>query len=371
MPRGFSVWLDLIRIGAALTVVLGHMAHPRFTRGDYNVLREWTVAPDAVVVFFVISGLVIAYAADRDGNLKTYAFNRLSRIYTVLVPALFLTLAFDAIGAGIRGDGQSVPYDPSQPIGVVLFRGLTLSIEWTGMLDPVRLGTNAALWSLSYEVAYYALFGIALFLSGPLRIVLILIVALIVGLPVLALLPTWLIGILVWRRIRSGAGLPPHQALALAIGAPVMIVLAKLAGLHVFFATATLQAFASLGAIPYLGYSDKLLWNTVLAGFIALHLLGVASLFRTTEINPRSRTVRAIRWAAGGSFSLYVVHFPVLYLLNAVLPKSLPLHDLWLLGLTLAICFGFAALFERPLKTYRALLRRLWPVSPKRVPAGT
>jgi len=40
MSRGFSVWLDLIRIGAALTVILGHMAHPRFTRGDYNFLRD-------------------------------------------------------------------------------------------------------------------------------------------------------------------------------------------------------------------------------------------------------------------------------------------------------------------------------------------
>lgn len=317
----------------------------------------------------VLSGLVIAYAAERDGNLKTYTFNRLSRIYTVLVPALLLTLAFDALGATIRMDAHSPDYYQSHPLGAFLFRGLTLSIEWTGVAEPVRLGTNAALWSLSYEMAYYAIFGIALFLSGPLRIILILIVALLVGLPVLALMPTWLIGVFIWRRIRSGAYLPRAQALILGIAAPVAIVLAKIAGLHDLFTALTLQGFASLGAIPYLGYSDEMLWNTVLAVLIALHLFGIASLFRTAEINPRSRTIRAIRWTAGGSFSLYVVHFPVLHLLNAALPKSLPLYDLWLLGLTLAICFGFAALFERPLKTYRVILRRLWPASHRRVPA--
>jgi hypothetical protein len=47
------------------------------------------------------------------------------------------------------------------------------------------------------------------------------------------------------------------------------------------------------------------------------------------------------------------MHYPALQLLDAALPETLPLYDLWLLGLTLAICFGFAALFERPLKAYR------------------
>jgi sterol desaturase/sphingolipid hydroxylase (fatty acid hydroxylase superfamily) len=35
MSQGFSLWLDAVRAGAALTVLFGHMAHVRFTDGDY------------------------------------------------------------------------------------------------------------------------------------------------------------------------------------------------------------------------------------------------------------------------------------------------------------------------------------------------
>ena len=140
MTRGFSLWLDAIRALAALAVLFGHMAHTRFTGGDYYVLREWNVASDAVVVFFVISGLVIAYAADRDGDLGTYSYNRATRIFTVIVPALALTLLFDAIGTRISMDAYPPGYYQHLSWSEFLFRGLTLTPQWLGTMEPVRLG---------------------------------------------------------------------------------------------------------------------------------------------------------------------------------------------------------------------------------------
>lgn len=62
MTRGLSIWLDVLRVAATLIVVLSHLAYPRFTGTNYAYLRDWNVGSDAVIVFFVISGCVIAYA---------------------------------------------------------------------------------------------------------------------------------------------------------------------------------------------------------------------------------------------------------------------------------------------------------------------
>lgn len=361
MTRGFSLWLDAIRALAAFTVLFGHMAHTRFTGGDYYVLREWNVASDAVVVFFVISGLVIAYAADRDGDLKTYSYNRVTRIFTVIVPALALTLLFDAIGTRISMDAYPPGYYQHLSWSEFLFRGLTLTPQWLGTMEPVRLGSNGPIWSLSYELAYYLIFGFAVFLSGARRLVLIALVALLAGVPILALMPAWLLGVLVWRRLSTpnASPLPVSVAWALALGAPVAMVVLKAVGVADALAALTAQAFAPADYRTLLLYSDEVLWNSLLAVLMALHLIGVAPLLARSTLHKSERLARAIRWLAGGSFSLYVMHYPTLQLLDATLPESLPLYNLWLLGLTLAVCFGFAALFERPLKTYRRWLATL------------
>lgn len=364
MNRGFSLWLDAIRALAALAVLFGHMAHIRFTRGDYIWLREVNIASDAVVVFFVISGLVIAYAAGRDASLSTYAFNRLTRIFTVIVPALILTLTLDAIGTRIDMAAYPYGYYQALPVEEFLLRGLTLTPQWSVLWDPVRLGTNGPLWSLSYEVAYYILFGAALFLRGALRVVMVVLVALLAGLNILLLLPAWALGVLVWQRMSRGPALPQPLALGLALGAPALIIAAKVMGLPAALSSITAQVMAPT-SIHALGYSDEVLWNSLLATLVALHLIGAAPLLASLRADPGGQTARVIRWIAGGSFSLYVMHYPVLHLLDATLPETLPLYDLWLLGLTLAACFGFAALFERPLKLYRGLLiRRKTPPVP-------
>ncbi|MEM9127795.1 MAG: sterol desaturase family protein, partial [Pseudomonadota bacterium] len=199
MTPGFSLWLDVLRVLAAMTVLFGHMAHIRFTGGDYYVLREWNVASDAVIVFFVLSGVVIAFAAERDGTLERFSFNRLTRLWSVLVPALILTWVFDSIGTRVDMNAYPEGYYTERTAWEMFGRGLTFSNEWQGVFDRVRLGTNGPLWSLSYEAGFYALFGAALFLRGALRWVMLALIALVVGLPILALLPAWLLGVAVWH----------------------------------------------------------------------------------------------------------------------------------------------------------------------------
>lgn len=372
MTPGFSLWLDALRAAAALTVLFGHMAHIRFTRGDYYFLREINIASDAVIVFFVLSGVVIAYAAGRDGTLGKFAFNRMTRLYSVILPALVLTMIFDGIGTGIDMTAYPEDYYQSLPIAELFWRGLSFTSEWQGVFsDRLRLGTNGPLWSLSYEVGFYLMFGVTMFLRGAQRIALLVLLALVVGLPILALLPAWALGVLVWRFVQSGKQMPLSRAWMLAVGSIVALIVLKAANLPAVLTYITAKTLAPYSHHALLGYSDEVLWNSLIAIAIALHLLGVSQIAAQRAARPEGRGARAIRWVAGASFSLYVMHYPTLHLLDATLPETLPFYDLWLLGLTLTVCFGFAALFERPLKQFRLMVIALWSHRSLTAPQGS
>lgn len=116
MHRGLSLWLDVLPAVATLVVVFSHFAYARFSGGDLQWFRDYNFGNDAVVVFFVVSGFVIAFAAGRDGTAGAYAFNRLTRLWSVLIPALILTLVFDRYGSALTPAAYPAGYYAPQTI---------------------------------------------------------------------------------------------------------------------------------------------------------------------------------------------------------------------------------------------------------------
>ena len=354
MTRGLSLWLDWLRVAATLVVVFSHVAYPRFTETRYAFMRDWNLGSDAVIVFFVISGLVIAFAAERDGSGGRFAFNRLTRLFSVLAPALVLTLAFDAIG--MRIDPASYPdgfFNPL-PAAEFLLRGLTFSNEWA-LPGELRLGTNGPLWSLSYEAAYYLIFGMAMFTRGALRVILIATACVVVGLNILILAPAWLMGVAVWRWIARGgaARIARQTAWTLALAGPAAYVACHVAGLPEILKSDTAAALGVTDARFVLRFSDEFVWNAMIGAFTAVHILGVAALASGTCAERRW-----VRWAAGASFSVYVTHYPALHLIDAVLPDEARFDLVLFLG-SLVVGLAFAAVFERPIGQFRRALLRM------------
>lgn len=353
MNRGFSNYLDVLRFGAAFVVLISHFAYPRFTDGRHLWVRELNLGSDAVVLFFVLSGLVIAFVAQtKDTGFRQFAFNRATRILSVALPALILGFLLDRTGDALfPAFYDSYFYNPL-PLTEQLARGLSFTSEWGGM--QTRLGSNGPYWSLSYEVAYYALFAIAWYLTGALRTVLLALGVWLVGLNILLLMPAWLIGVWVWRCLDQG--LMPRQRLVpyLVFGLPLAYIAALVTGLP-----DELRTLTEMGLPPHilntLRFSDEFLWNNLLAAGVAFHLLGVAALTRRKAARS---TGQLVPWLAGGSFSLYLFHYPLLQFLGPALPGTgTPLlDDAILLGLVTLVCYAFAGVFERTLKDQRTWL---------------
>ncbi len=357
MNRGFSTYLDGARALAAIVVLLSHLAYNRFTGGDLSVFRTYNLGSDAVVVFFVLSGFVIAYAADqRDRGLGGFAFSRLTRLWSVAIPALILTLVADAIGSSLAPGDYDGWWHHKAPAWLTAPIALGFFSEWTGF--GYRIGTNGPWWSLSYEAAYYLLFAIATYMTGLRRALFLVLAIMLVGIKPLLLMPSWLLGVAVYHLLkRAPEGGQNGRWVLWAVLPPMLYVLFQALSLPLML---ELLGKVTFGPIMWLvRFSDEPIWNLVIGGLFALHLYAVGRLMAGSE-RPVTKASQAIKWIAGGSFSIYLVHYPLLMLLDVFIPDfaPAPLHHLVLFVAVMAACLLFAQVFERPLPRFRAALRR-------------
>jgi peptidoglycan/LPS O-acetylase OafA/YrhL len=146
---------------------------------------------EAVIVFFVLSGFIIHHSTtNRLTTASAYAAARLSRMYSVVLPAIILcsALALLVEYSGFKGTMTNYKeFAWSHAISSALF----LNESWN---NPATLSLNAPFWSLCYEVWFYVMFGVFVFARGAARWGLLALAALIAGPAILALLPVWLMG---------------------------------------------------------------------------------------------------------------------------------------------------------------------------------
>jgi len=354
MTRGFSLYLDLLRFLAAMLVFVSHFAYPRFTDGDYSLIRDLNLGSDAVVFFFVLSGLVISYTAEvKDKTLKQYAFSRATRLYSVVIPVLLLTVLMDRIGSSIAPAVYDGWWYNAAPIWQQLLRGWTFSNEWG--LFGFRLGTNGPYWSLSYEAAYYLIFGAAFYLRGGLRAGLLILFCAVAGISVLLLLPVWLIGICVYKAVKKESLMPLPCAWAAVLLPVLFYVLCLWAAVPQILLEGT-EAVLSPGIVKVLfGFSDEFLWNILIGVFVALHLVGVSALARHKPCDVSAGITHAVKWCAGATFTIYILHYPALQFFDAVLPEEMEkyVRQGALFLSVLFLCLAAAEISERRLGWFR------------------
>mgnify|MGYP001797543697 CR=1 FL=1 len=205
IPPVLSIYMDVLRIVAAMAVLIDHLLLRRYHGTPRDLNAGFDFGADAVMVFFAISGFVIAHAAaDRDPG--SFAFARLTRLWSVMVPAVVLTFALDTWGRAINPGVYDGSFFNQLAFHDYIFFGLTFSNEW--LWQSSRIGINGPLWSLSYEAAYYVLFAIALYMRGWLRWAVLAAGAAVFGPFVLLYMPAWLAGVAAYFAVRRGFFLP-------------------------------------------------------------------------------------------------------------------------------------------------------------------
>ena len=331
-----SVHLDALRGFAAFSVLLNHFRDALFV--DYEAIARHNPLTSAaylasglgrqsVIVFFVLSGYLVGGSVLRSvgsgrWSWRAYLLARLSRLYVVLLPALLLGGALDWLGMHMPGteavySGNSgmhalaINVHSTLTWPILAANGLflqTIKLPGIGPNAVPTFGSNGALWSLSYEFWYYLAFPLLVFLlarsqSSKMRVLSclgLLAWGWFVGLNIILLGFTWLMG-------ASIAFLPAFPARRRwTRGLAIVLALALFA--------AGLVGSKLLGSL----LSDLVLGLAVTAMiWVTLHC--------ATAPLP-AFYVHMARRAAHSSYTLYLVHLPMVIFLKATLhlPRAYP-----------------------------------------------
>lgn len=346
MNKTFSLYLDLVRFVAAVLVFLSH-SNQRWLVKD--ILPASSYGHSAVVVFFVLSGFVIAYITDtRERDWVSFFASRLSRVLSVVIPAVVLTVALDAAGRQLLPAVYDYPWDRfALRIGASL---MMLNELW---LVSITYFSNVPYWSISYEVWYYVSFGVLAFVPGRARWWAFALVFVLLGPKLLLLAPIWWAGVLLyrWPLLRE---LRPGSAWTLFAGSALAIVAFHAADLT-HHAGALLEGWLGKSLYTELTFSKFFLGDLLLGALVFLNFAGARVVLRHWPRVP-GHLERLIRWLASFTFSLYLLHQPLFLFWGAVLRGDPAGWTFW--WTTTALTAVSIVLVAQVTENRRHLLRR-------------
>lgn len=314
-----SICLDALRGIAAIGVFASHwrdclfkdhsqlQTHNPLTAAAYvasGLGHQW------VVVFFVLSGYLVGGSVLRQASQGRwswgdYMFNRLTRLYMVLIPALLLGGLIDLVGLHFfaASDVYSAHHGmrlmvatPGSHLTLKILLGNYLFLQ--GILVPV-FGTNGPLWSLSYEFWYYITFPL-LFLALWKKSRLLRRVLSLIALFAVLRFVGWKIDLmgLIWL---MGAGIHWLPAVGLSSHVQRMAVLAT-------------GIAATCGCLLWCKEAKSPVSDDVLGVVVALLVYCLLHFTRDLSLGWASTV---IRHSANSSYTLYLVHLPLLILVTA------------------------------------------------------
>lgn len=320
VPAWASAHFDMLRAMAAFAVLVGHIRALFFVdapqlvnptlpvRGLYYVTG---FGHQAVIVFFTLSGFLVGGSALRAKyrgcwSSTDYLLRRATRLYVVLLPALVLTLCWDLAGTWFFGNRENL-YSGHTNGAALVVGPLAQTLTWSSFLANTFFlqtivtpcfGTNSPLWSLANEFWYYILFPISLeVLARNCNVIKRAVAVALFWFLFSSFLPlAFWEGFVIWL---MGAG---SAALVERGHTPQKFARLR-AGLVAFLAAITLH-WTRTGNSPL---------EDVALGLILACLLWSLSCVIPETLPPQFRFYGALaRVASSFSFSLYVVHFPVL-----------------------------------------------------------
>ncbi len=312
----------MFRAGAALVVVLNHVRGLFFVHGSdvdsHNVVYRafylvTSLGHQAVMVFFVLSGYLVGSSIVRSGmkdwSWRSYLNRRLTRLWIVLIPSLVLCALIDHIGfsafglQGIYGNGHStngiIPGPVLPHSTVAAFFG---NIVFLQTIRVPTFGTNGALWSLANEFWYYMLFPLVMLVllgKSPLTKVYAAFVALgiflFVGSTISLYFLIWLLGVIVYVAPRCKvleSRFVWRTCMVVSLGACAL----------------WMTVVRSFGIEP-----GDMVTGVLFAGAIYL----VVHAPRRPSDDRGTRVGAAFSRLAAFSFTLYLVHLPLLVFIRA------------------------------------------------------
>lgn len=279
--------------------LLEHELLPLWMSGSKEFGRE------AVIIFFVMSGYVIAYTtAAKKHSWQEYFVARAARIYSVAAPIILLATIIGCVGINLSPEKYQDFYQYEKlyfyiPFHFLFLGEISIFYEKPFLVVPY--------WSLSYEVWYYVIFGCCFFITGKLRYLIISLLILLVGFRLLLLAPIWYAGVGIYHyrdRLRISSG----WAQLLLAASFLLFVFYAYSGVPDILRNYAIEYWPS--GLPKLGSAERFLSDYIYTLIITLNFIAVASIKWSVERFRKS--IGVIRSLASYTFTLYLSHMLVI-----------------------------------------------------------
>ncbi|MEA3084462.1 MAG: hypothetical protein QOC89_2159 [Paraburkholderia sp.] len=295
-----------------------------------------------VPIFFVISGYCIhrggalRLAKNPDYRLDTGNFwvRRFARIYPVLLAALVLTLALDWVSLQLPPVNHKI-----REIGLQAFLVNLFSLQ--GVAGHTY-GSNGALWTLSLEVQFYAIYPLLFALRRRLGMTSVLAIVALVNVVSAYVLERHDIQFFTsyWFSWTLGAWIADAKARTAPDAPPSPVWLYVLAAGFIALGCAAFH-FGQYGAFQF--------WAVGFAFY----------LYKALERrNADTPGVRLLSRFGDFSFSLYLIHLPIFVLLSSILFRSSLQMSIWpsfaYMLVAVPVAYVFYRLVELPAMKWSA-----------------
>lgn len=334
MNKTLSLSLDFIRFLCAFLVFI---THSEYLLDDNRLSLFAGFGHDAVLFFFILSGIVINYVSSgKEKNIIDFVVARLSRIYSVVIPSFLLTMLLYYIGSFYF----SSFYDQYPNIG--WFRLALSNLFFLSQSDfnylSFNIPTNGPFWSICYEVWYYIIFSIFFFMKGKWRYILLVFACIAAGSKILILFPIWISGFLFfsnYKRITYRSNF---------VGAIIIVLFFIIYSLlryyniddYLFLETAKCFGGPSLLA-KELTWSKRFFPDYLIS---IIYLIMLAGIYISRELISRIICIfeKPIKFLAALTFPLYLFHYPILIFFSQLLSNNTLIE---LLCIFFVIVFAF------------------------------
>lgn len=304
MEKSTSIYLDAIRFLAACLVVIYHTSGENITGGFLWQLNGY--GHPAVIVFFVLSGYVIAFVANtKEKTLSIFIAARISRLYSIIVPAIVITLICNEIGGQYISDEYLGPWIENEPNTYLRYFATLLMLQnaWFADLTPTN---NGSFWSLSYEFFYYVLFAGFFYCKGISRLIIITVAITLSGPAVIALAPIWWLGYLAYHiNTTQKVTIPSWLSLLLFVTGLCLLIVSP----H----------FSEVLSFQVLYIGDRVVFDYFVGVAFFIHLLGLPYVARIlySFLKVVEPTIKLV---SSATFAIYLFHLPLVRLAAGISP---------------------------------------------------
>jgi peptidoglycan/LPS O-acetylase OafA/YrhL len=338
----FSANATFMKMALLFMVISGHVSAfwlPKMSTLSVEDSANWVIllvkaassfGREAAIGFVFLSGFFTGHHFDETlnrRNLPGKLYYRVRRLYPEYFFALVLTLMVDSIGLNIfetfYTNQSAFAYNPSTASNIFkIFINLLF-------LEPIvanSLGTNGPLWTVAYLVQFYFFFTAVntLPINQPKKFLMA------VGINLLVFTATgneWCVFFFVWL---AGTAFRRYSQ--------------QIMNLKIVFPSALAILFFLVARFSHLELASLL----ISTGFG----LTFSKMFKF-QFGERLYHYRLIKELSQSAFFIYLVHFPILFCVTAILRETIAENQVGLVWFSLvlliviSLAFGFSSLFQR------------------------